>query len=130
MENFDPKEESKGLGDTIAKITNATGLDKLADSVAKMAGKEDCGCNSRRAKLNKIFPYKVNTPPPPLPNALIGKITGGTYLVNKKLVYTNTEEKATTIFYPKDKIYINENMPIFKNLNHYLSNNILTKIEE
>jgi len=130
MENFDPKEESKGLGDTIAKITNATGLDKLADSVAKLSGKEDCGCGARRTKLNQMFPYKVNTPPPPLPESLIGEIKEGTYLVNKKLVYTHPEEKATTIFQSGDKIYINKNMHIYENLKHYLSNNILTKIEE
>ena len=58
MKEFDPKQESEGLGDTIAKFTNATGLDKLADAVAKLAGAEDCGCNRRRKKLNKVVPYK------------------------------------------------------------------------
>ena len=29
MKEFDPKQESEGLGDTIAKFTNATGLDKV-----------------------------------------------------------------------------------------------------
>jgi hypothetical protein len=47
-------EESKGLGDTIAKITNATGIDKL---VHKVVGKE-CGCNKRREVLNVKFPYR------------------------------------------------------------------------
>jgi hypothetical protein len=51
-------QESKGLGDTIAKITNAVGLDRVAESVAKAVGKEDCGCNKRRQKLNDIFPYQ------------------------------------------------------------------------
>ena len=50
-------QESKGLGDTIAKITNAVGIDKVAQSVAKAVGKEDCGCNKRRQKLNDMFPY-------------------------------------------------------------------------
>jgi len=44
------EEKSKGLGDTIAKVTKATGLDKLAT--------DDCGCKKRQKKLNKIFPYK------------------------------------------------------------------------
>ena len=61
MKEFDPKQESEGLGDTIAKFTNATGLDKLADAVAKLAGAEDCGCNRRRKKLNKAIPYKKPT---------------------------------------------------------------------
>lgn len=49
---------SQGLGDTIAKITHATGIDKVAHKVAKLFGKEDCGCNRRREKLNKAVPYK------------------------------------------------------------------------
>jgi hypothetical protein len=51
-------EESKGLGDSIAKVTNALGLDKVAETVAHAVGKEDCGCNKRRQKLNDMFPYK------------------------------------------------------------------------
>lgn len=50
--------QQKGLGDTIAEFTKATGLDKIADRVAKAAGKEDCGCNRRREILNKKFPYR------------------------------------------------------------------------
>ena len=47
------KTKSKGLGDTIAKITEATGIDKLAKFIAG----EDCGCDERKEKLNKLFPY-------------------------------------------------------------------------
>lgn len=50
--------ESKGLGDTIAKITAATGIDKLVEEVTQAMGKEDCGCNKRRRRLNDLFPYK------------------------------------------------------------------------
>jgi hypothetical protein len=50
--------ESKGLGDTIAKFTKATGLDKFAKIVAKLFGEEDCGCERRRDLLNKKVPYK------------------------------------------------------------------------
>jgi hypothetical protein len=57
MEGFDPKQESQGLGDTIAKITNFFGIDKVADAVAKLAGAEGCGCNERRQLLNDLFPY-------------------------------------------------------------------------
>jgi hypothetical protein len=51
-------EESKGLGDTIAKVTNALGIDKLAEEVAQAMGKSDCGCKKRQQKLNDLFPYK------------------------------------------------------------------------
>ena len=50
-ENFE--EKSKGAGDTVAKITKATGIDK---AVKFLAG-EDCGCDERKDKLNNIFPY-------------------------------------------------------------------------
>lgn len=49
--------KSQGLGDTIAKITSATKLDKLAESIALAAGAEDCGCTARRETLNQMFPY-------------------------------------------------------------------------
>jgi hypothetical protein len=45
--------ESKGLGDTIAKITKATGIEKVVKAVVG----EDCGCNERKETLNKLFKY-------------------------------------------------------------------------
>lgn len=50
--NYD--KESKGLGDTIAKITKATGIDKAVKFIAG----EDCGCDERQVALNKAFRYK------------------------------------------------------------------------
>ena len=47
------KKKSKGLGDTIAKVTKATGIDKAVKFIAG----QDCGCDERKAKLNKLFPY-------------------------------------------------------------------------
>ena len=46
--------KSKGLGDTIEKITTATGIKKV---VNKVVG-NGCGCNKRKQTLNKVFPYK------------------------------------------------------------------------
>ena len=48
-----PKHESEGLGDTIEKVFEATGISKLAKWVLG----EDCGCDERKKKLNKMFPY-------------------------------------------------------------------------
>jgi len=48
--------KSKGLGDTIHKVTSATGIKKVVDKVSKATGK-DCGCNKRRKALNELFPY-------------------------------------------------------------------------
>ena len=50
------KKKSEGLGDTIAKFTKATKIDKLVKFVAG----EDCGCDKRKEKLNKLFPYNSN----------------------------------------------------------------------
>jgi len=55
MENKE-QEKSKGLGDTIAKITEATGIKKVVETVAKATGK-DCGCSQRQDTLNRLFPY-------------------------------------------------------------------------
>ena len=52
--------KSKGLGDTIEKITKATGIKKVVNKVAKATGK-DCGCDERKDILNSIFPYKNKT---------------------------------------------------------------------
>lgn len=43
---------SKGLGDDIKKITHATGLDKLAQAIARLLD-EDCGCDDRQTWLNE-----------------------------------------------------------------------------
>ena len=49
--------KSKGLGDSIEKITKATGIKKVVETINKTT-KKDCGCNKRKEKLNKAFPYK------------------------------------------------------------------------
>jgi hypothetical protein len=46
--------KSRGLGDSIAKITEATGIQQF---VKKTFKKDDCGCGSRQKKLNDLFPY-------------------------------------------------------------------------
>ena len=45
--------KDKGLGDTIERITNATGISKIVKSITK-----ECGCKKRKDKLNNLFPYK------------------------------------------------------------------------
>jgi len=53
--------KSKGLGDTIEKITKATGIKSFTQVLARndILGKnKGCGCNKRKEALNKAFPYK------------------------------------------------------------------------
>jgi len=45
--------KSKGLGDTIEKVTTATGIKAVVKAVAG----DDCGCEERKQKLNDLFPY-------------------------------------------------------------------------
>jgi hypothetical protein len=52
--------KSKGLGDSIEKITTSTGIKKAVDYVAKKT-KKDCGCSERKKNLNN-------------PNLLVNKI--------------------------------------------------------
>ena len=53
------KEEnkSKGFGDTIEKFTQMIGIKKIVKVIEEETG-GDCGCNKRKDKLNKMFPYK------------------------------------------------------------------------
>ena len=48
------EKESSGVGDTVEKITTATGIRK---AVKFLAG-EDCGCDERKNVLNRMFPYQ------------------------------------------------------------------------
>ena len=48
--------KSRGLGDSIEKITEATGIKNV---VNRVTGNKDCGCDKRKEYLNKIVPYKL-----------------------------------------------------------------------
>ena len=52
-----PRKKSEGLGDTIEKITTATGIKAVVDAFSEATG-IDCGCDARKEKLNKLFRYK------------------------------------------------------------------------
>ena len=47
----------KGLGDTIERVTKATGIKRAVDKVSQVTGK-DCGCSDRKDYLNNRFQYK------------------------------------------------------------------------
>lgn len=44
---------SRGLGDTVAKITRATGIERAVKWLSEITGM-DCGCEKRREWLNKF----------------------------------------------------------------------------
>jgi len=47
------KKKSEGLGDTIEKFTEATGI----KAAVKWLAGDDCGCEERKAKLNELWRY-------------------------------------------------------------------------
>tara|TARA_R100001369_G_C3185242_1_gene142411 strand:- start:162 stop:320 length:159 start_codon:yes stop_codon:yes gene_type:complete len=49
--------KSRGLGDSIEKITKRTGVKTMVDVISKGLN-VPCGCEGRRDALNTIFPYK------------------------------------------------------------------------
>jgi glycerol dehydrogenase-like iron-containing ADH family enzyme len=49
--------DSRGFGDTVAKVTKATGIKFITDKVSEVLD-VDCGCAARQKSLNKIIPYK------------------------------------------------------------------------
>lgn len=55
--NLLKQNKSKGLGDTIEKIADKTGLSKISEAYSKTTGR-DCGCNKRKKILNELFPYR------------------------------------------------------------------------
>lgn len=50
-------DKQKGLGDTVAAITKATGIQMLVKSIFG----PDCGCSERQEKLNKMVPYSTSS---------------------------------------------------------------------
>ena len=50
------KRKSQGLGDSIEKFTEATGIKAGVDKLAEAIG-FDCGRDKRKEVLNKLFPY-------------------------------------------------------------------------
>jgi len=48
----------RGLGDSIAAITEATGIKAAVDWFSDTTG-IDCGCDKRQKRLNEVFPYKT-----------------------------------------------------------------------
>lgn len=48
--------KSRGLGDTIEKVTKVLGIKAVVDKISEATGK-DCGCQGRKESLNEMFPY-------------------------------------------------------------------------
>tara|TARA_R100001594_G_scaffold56987_2_gene90923 strand:- start:706 stop:1068 length:363 start_codon:yes stop_codon:yes gene_type:complete len=91
---------SKGLGDSVEKVLKATGIDKVAKKVLG----DDCGCEERKQKLNKMFPYarpftedELSIYESVLPRLKSGTITGSDQAILIKLYNKvfNTNKKPS-----------------------------------
>lgn len=49
----------RGLGDVVAAVTKATGIERVVEAVSKKTG-IPCGCKKRREALNKLVPFGSN----------------------------------------------------------------------
>jgi len=119
--------KSKGLGDTIAKITKATGIEKLVDKINDTLGTE-CNCSRRQELLNQLVPYKDTTPhDSPKIEQNINDFAQGTYIFNNALVLTiggviNTYKLG-------DVLYIEDTNPSYNDLKMLYSIGIISKYE-
>jgi hypothetical protein len=87
------KQKTKGLGDTIEQITEATGIKAAVEMFSKATG-IDCGCDERKAKLNQLFSYNRN----------INCLTESDYnaltdLVGKNQLTPDDQKILTNIYY-------------------------------
>jgi hypothetical protein len=49
--------KQKGLGDTVAFLTEVTGIKYAIEKAKEFGVIGDCGCGERQETLNNIFPY-------------------------------------------------------------------------
>lgn len=129
MEGFDPKQKSKGLGDTIAKFTNATRIDKVVENITRTVGVGDCGCNKRRKKLNNLFPYTKDNPPKETPyiNSSPLDEVKGEYEVLQE-IHCTLPEIGNTVLNKGTVLIIDQNHPLYNDIPHYYKNNIIKKL--
>lgn len=117
--------KSKGLGDTIAKITEVTGIKKIVDTANEILGTE-CNCSRRQEALNNIFPYKNTTPQQiPLIEQNIADFSQGLYMVNNNLVFTR--QGVTYDYKIGDRIFITDHNPLFNDFKEYFKLGIISK---
>jgi hypothetical protein len=126
-DNFDPNAPSRGLGDTIAKFTHATGIAKAVEVVTEALGIEDCGCGGRQEWVNNLVPYD-NQPNHNIqydPNNTI-EVEEGIY----EVIYEIHASKEGNSFDYKvgEKVLINENHLLYSSWSYYMMIGAVKKI--
>jgi hypothetical protein len=125
-ENFDPNAPSRGLGDTIAKFTHATGIAKAVEVVTEALGIEDCGCGGRQEWANNLVPYDQ-------PNYNVHYDPNNTAEVEEgiyEVIYEIHASKEGNSFDYKvgEKVLINENHLLYSSWSYYIMIGAVKKI--
>jgi hypothetical protein len=127
IEDFNPNAPSRGLGDTIAKITYATGIAKAVEVVTEALGIEDCGCNGRHEWANNLVPYNVEANSPPLYDPQnTTPAEEGIYEIKHEI--HSTKGETTFDLFPGEKILINEDHLLYSDWPFYLLIGAVKKI--
>jgi hypothetical protein len=125
-DNFDPNAPSRGLGDTIAKFTYATGIAKAVEVVTEALGIEDCGCGGRQEWMNDLVPYDQ-------PNYNVHYDPNNTAEVEEgiyEVIYEIHATKEGNKFDYKvgEKVLINENHLLYSSWSYYILIGAVKKI--
>lgn len=126
IENFDPNAPSRGLGDTIAKFTHATGIAKAVEVVTEALGIEDCGCGGRQEWANNLVPYdQPNHNVHYDPNNAT-EVEEGIYEVIYEIHATKEGNKFD--YKIGEKVLINENHLLYSSWSYYIMIGAVKKI--
>jgi hypothetical protein len=119
MKDFDLNAPSRGLGDTIAKFTHATGIAKAVEAVTEALGIEDCGCGARQEWVNGVVPYRLETNSPPVfdPDTQ-PKPEEGIYEIFHQIHATKSGQ--TFEFTPGDRVLITEDHLLYSDWSYYI----------
>ena len=119
MKDFDPNAPSRGLGDTIAKFTHATGIAKAVEVVTEALGIEDCGCGARHEWANGAIPYGIepNSPKMYNPNDQPAAELGVYEILHQ--IYA-TKEGQEFEFVPGDRIWMTEEHLLYSDWPYYV----------
>jgi len=127
IENFDPNAPSRGLGDTIAKFTHATGIAKAVEVVTEALGIEDCGCGRRQEWVNNLVPYNIQ------PNHIVHydpnnivEIEEGIYEIIYEIHATKEDNKFD--YKVGEKVLINKNHLLYSDWPYYMIIGAVKKI--
>ena len=118
--------KSRGLGDDLKKVFDATGITKVVEVVTDVLGIEDCGCTRRQETANNWFPYKNNEGvEQPIIEQNINDFTPGLYIFNNNSVLT--KDGVTNHYRIGDKILINSDNPSYNDFSYMYIAGVIRK---